>query len=226
MSYKKYLIAFDFEKTIIPTSVFRSLFNLVGQETTSKLRSQNPNFLDFCEHLCTELKSKKIKYSDIQTTLKPIQLTPGFDDLFVYLNRENVDLIIISATFDCIINEILINHNLGHIFKKIIAHRTFITDDFINFDRSGSIVSDCCKYGLCKGVALEKEMKKKSYDSIYFVGDGLNDYCASRNLSENDILFVRKDFDLYNKLISDCSYKKSRVIPWSSGDEIINYIKF
>ena len=56
-------------------------------------------------------------------------------------------------------------------------------------------------------------MKNKIFffDKIYYICDGINDYCLARNLENKDQLLIRKNYGLVNN--------------WNNGFDIINFFK-
>ena len=60
-----------------------------------------------------------------------------------------------------------------------------------------------------------------------FICDGYNDYCLSKNLSENDVVFVRKNFGLDNILNNEEKKNKIKcnIKFWENGFNIINILK-
>ena len=71
-----------------------------------------------------------------------------------------------------------------------------------------------------------EENKREYYNNLYFIADGGNDLCLAKNLGKNDVVFPRKDFNLYKKVIQPEIKKilSCKVEPWSDAEEIINYL--
>jgi pyridoxal phosphate phosphatase PHOSPHO2 len=69
--------------------------------------------------------------------------------------------------------------------------------------------------------------KRESYNKVIFIGDGSNDFCFSKHLNENDILFPRKNFSLYNILYNDNKKNKikAEIHPWENGIQIVDVLK-
>ena len=69
--------------------------------------------------------------------------------------------------------------------------------------------------------------KNITFDKVYYIFDGLNDFCLARNLKEKDVLLVKEKFTLYKDLhekgwINNISCV---VESWNDGYDIIEYIK-
>ena len=68
---------------------------------------------------------------------------------------------------------------------------------------------------------------KICFDKIFYIGDGKNDFCLSKKLGINDIVFPRVNYSLY-KILYDKNGKKevkAKIIPWNNGNDIYNVIK-
>ena len=64
---------------------------------------------------------------------------------------------------------------------------------------------------LCKSLFFEDFIKDKKdrYDKIFYIGDGKNDFCLSKKLGVNDIIFPRFNYTLY-KILFDKNGKDKR----------------
>lgn len=89
-----------------------------------------------------------------------------------------------------------------------------------------------CPRNLCKGSALLRYMERKGpFERVFYTGDGGNDICPAIKLSENDVVFVRKDFAM-DKILKHGTWKgqiieiKARVIFWDSAKEIEREMDF
>ena len=69
--------------------------------------------------------------------------------------------------------------------------------------------------------------KKNCFDRIFYIGDGKNDFCLSKKLGKNDIVFPRFDYCLY-KILFDKNGKnevKAQIIPWKNGKDILDVLQ-
>lgn len=46
-----------------------------------------------------------------------------------------------------------------------------------------------------------------TYSKIYYIGDGRNDVCPSLKLSDNDVVFARRDYPLHKQLKNNTELK-------------------
>ena len=72
-----------------------------------------------------------------------------------------------------------------------------------------------------------KENNKDEYNKILYVGDGGNDLCLSKKLSEKDYVFPRKNYKLYKLLFNENKKDeiKANIYPWQNGQEIIDILE-
>ena len=72
-------------------------------------------------------------------------------------------------------------------------------------------------------------MKKKNifFDKIYYICDGVNDFCLARNLKSDDELLIRNNFTLDKYLYQDGFVKniKSNINKWNNGFDIIKFFQ-
>lgn len=82
--------------------------------------------------------------------------------------------------------------------------------------------NDCLR-NICKNKALRENIDLKSYDKVFYFGDGFNDFCPSKLLQEKDILFCRKGFRL-EKMVDSERQKELRckIVKWNNGFDILN----
>ena len=69
--------------------------------------------------------------------------------------------------------------------------------------------------------------KKDSFDKIFYIGDGKNDFCLSKKLGMNDFVFPRLNYSLYKILFNENGKNevKAKIIPWKNGNDIYDIIK-
>ena len=77
----------------------------------------------------------------------------------------------------------------------------------------------------CKKTVMELFGSRKKYDEIKYFGDGHNDLHAAMALSENDIIFPRKDFRLDDLVSNGENEIKANVRPWQDGSDILQFLQ-
>ena len=80
---------------------------------------------------------------------------------------------------------------------------------------------------MCKKKILSEFLQGKEYESIYYVGDGLNDFCPTTFLKKKDVVFPREKFPLSEKIIEHVKNHEyePKVCFWKNGLNILQYIK-
>lgn len=59
-----------------------------------------------------------------------------------------------------------------------------------------------CPKNLCKGSAILKYMETKGpFTRVFYTGDGKNDVCPALKLNQRDVVFVRKNYTMYKKVL-------------------------
>ncbi len=89
---------------------------------------------------------------------------------------------------------------------------------------------DFCNPAGCKSEDYDifvKQKKKQGYDfnRVIYICDGKNDYCLARNLKPNDIVFVRKGFELDDYLNKEGKIVdiKAEVKYWDTSEELLEF---
>ncbi|ODM95766.1 Pyridoxal phosphate phosphatase PHOSPHO2 [Orchesella cincta] len=89
-----------------------------------------------------------------------------------------------------------------------------------------------CPRNLCKGAALERYIELKGpFNKVYYTGDGGNDVCPAMKLTENDVVFVRKNFAM-EKIIAHGNWKgqnidiKAKIVYWDDAKTIEEEMDF
>jgi pyridoxal phosphate phosphatase PHOSPHO2 len=89
-----------------------------------------------------------------------------------------------------------------------------------------------CPHNLCKGAALTRYILRKGpFSKVYYTGDGGNDICPAVRLTENDVVFVRRNFAM-DKIIKHGVWKgkqihvRAKVVLWDDADTIEQEMSF
>lgn len=235
---QKSLIIFDFDKTITLKDVFEEQRFLLPtkeeqEEIMDKLYYENWTLLmsEFYERIY----DLNITISDIKNCIDKIEFNSGMIELLKYLyeNKNKYSLIILSAGHYFQILRMLERFNLTNIFDEIISIPSHIENGKIIITQGHKYDCDICNVGQCKtyeyNLLIDKFKKNKNiiFNKVYYICDGLNDYCLARNLKENDLLFVRKGFTLYKGLYERGMINniKCKIYSWNNGYEIIKYFQ-
>jgi pyridoxal phosphate phosphatase PHOSPHO2 len=181
-------------------------------------------------HKCCITKEKLLQY------VSKMEFAPGMIELLRFIEKDDevFDSIVISDSNSVFIDSILTESKMQKVFSEVFTNPAwFEGDDLLCLDfYHRQDWCDLSTVNLCKGHILEEYIKAQNqkdhtFDVIAYVGDGKNDFCPALRLSENDIVFVRKDhtLDKFLKNESEKSKIKARVVVYGSGVEIIDELQ-
>jgi len=241
-SQKQYksLIIFDFDKTITINDTFEEqvpLLNSKEAEDDLYRRIYDENWASVMAEAYNTFYDLNISISDINKRIDNVQITPGMKELFNFLKDHQKDnnyfLVIFSAGHLYQVKRVLQRNNLTSFFDDVIAFYSYEKDGKIIVNKSSEISCDFCKgIGQCKTNefnSLKKKYEKQNifFDKIYYICDGINDYCLARNLENKDQLLIRKNYGLDNYLYNDNYIEniKCKVNKWNNGFDIIDFFK-
>ncbi|PIK58483.1 hypothetical protein BSL78_04616 [Apostichopus japonicus] len=76
----------------------------------------------------------------------------------------------------------------------------------------------------------ERERNGGKYERIFVIGDGGNDFCPCKLLTENDVIFPRKGYRLIKKLerlskSGDEEPVLASIVPWEDGEDLLASFK-
>jgi 2,3-diketo-5-methylthio-1-phosphopentane phosphatase len=232
MNTPKYLIILDFDHTLIKQESYAELVQMLKDKDIHDELSQSSHDWNLYNRLLfSQLKEEGIDYGVIKQKLETLELNTNFKQLLAFL-QENEDLfhvIIVSGSINIIIEWVLEYNGFSGLVKNIYSHkaRKGSTDDFVKFVENERRSCDICQYALCKAVIIADILAQNNFTKIFYVGDGLNDYCAALKLREDDILYPRKDFALHKKICTDNNHENLEcdVCDWEHALTIVEHIK-
>jgi 2,3-diketo-5-methylthio-1-phosphopentane phosphatase len=233
---RKDLIIFDFDKTISFNDVFeeqRFLLPSVKEQEEIMERMYYENWTSLMSSVYDRFYELNITISDINNYIDTIEYTKGMVELLQFLqkNKNKYSIVILSAGHYYQIIRMLQRINMTDLFDEIIAIPSYIENNKIIVTQTYEHHCDICNAGQCKTLEynklLDKFKKDKNiiFDKVYYICDGLNDYCLARNMGKNDSLLVRKNYTLYEGLYNKGMIKNisCKVEPWDDGFDVINF---
>ena len=233
----KSVIIFDFDKTIIEKDAFEEQrFLLPSKEAQDELVRRmysSENWATVMSDFYNQFYNLNVTIPEINNYIDKVEYTPGMIELFHFLknNEDKYILIILSAGHSYQINRILQRNNLTSFFNEIISFNSYEKNGKIIVNKSNEYICDIClEIGMCKSKEfnlLKKKYKEKNiiFDKIFFICDGVNDYCLAKNLDKNDELLIRKNYGLDEYLYKNgfVRYIKSNIYKWNNGFDIIEF---
>ena len=228
---KKFLIAFDFDHTIIAANSDVYVCKLAPEgiipQDIKDLYSKH-GWTHYMSAIFSYLHENGTVPDDMLRCMREIDLIEGMKLLFNFLIDNNFDIIIISDSNSVFIDCILISTGLDKLVQKVYTNPA-------KFDDDGRLMLHCyhmqdwcdlSTVNLCKGHILkahieEQKQRDVEYDVVCYVGDGSNDVCPCLTLRSCDVAFPRVGYKLVGELDSRCDKVMAKVIPWQCGSDIV-----
>ena len=232
------LIIFDFDKTITEKDTYEEQLPLLNsKEAEDELfrRIYEENWAAVMAETYDRFYELNISIDDINKYIDKVKIVFGMKELFNFLKnqKDKYFLVIFSAGHLYQVNRVLQTNNLTSFFDEVIAFFSYEKNGRIIINKTEEINCDRCKgIGQCKTNEfnlLKKKYEEKNiyFDKIYYICDGINDFCLARNLNKTDELLIRKEFSLDKYLYNKGYIKniKCNIYKWNNGFDIINFFK-
>ena len=237
---KKILLVFDFDNTITDstsTYIIRKEFLTYEEYEENRIAHETGNdWIKYTNDYLKLFKKHGVTLEKINKVLQTVNLADGMKNLFDFIrqNKSKYDVILLTSTFNYVIEYLLKFYKIFDLFTEIFCVKSEIgkpEDDQIIYvyERKKHNCKDCGPCG-CKNFDYNEYCENhdmNQYLKTIFICDGKNDFCLAKTLKKNDVIFERKNYDLYQKLL-DKSYRyeiSGELIDWTSGNDIINYLK-
>jgi 2,3-diketo-5-methylthio-1-phosphopentane phosphatase len=230
---KKDLFIFDFDHTIIEDNTYEKMLSLIpnwNDEIHNEIYTKAGNWYRFSMEISKILIKENITAEKIKENFIGLKFVDNFETLFNFFreNKHKYDIIIISGIFEVFVKWIIQQKNIEDLIKEFYATESTVENNYIKslFPEALTRCSDC-GFSICKKKYM-KLIDLDRYEKIHYAGDGINDYCPMITLKENDYVYPRKGFSLYNKLFIGGVNEnvKANVVIWENGKEILeNLIK-
>ena len=234
---KRHLVIFDFDQTIIDLD---SEFSMVEKYAPDLYKEKNgdlyvkDHWIEFNNYIYTRIIQNGFTYEDVKKHFQSLNLSPKMDELLNYLreNKSKYETIIITGNNEQVVDLVLSSHGIKDCFDHILCNKSILDEkNFFKFWAVNEKYEHCedDKPFLCKSLFFEDFIKDKKncFDRIFYIGDGRNDFCLSKKLGKNDIVFPRFNYSLY-KILFDKNGKnevKAQIIPWKNGKDILDVLQ-
>jgi len=228
------LVAFDFDHTIVHDNTDVVVLKMLDSETEKNLvqyrKEYKIEWTDFMNMVFDQLFLKGFNKSDIAARLSTMELSEGMKELLEKLKafKADLDVVIVSDSNLFFIETILKQKNLAELFDAIYTNSSkFDSEEKLKIMPFHDHACTTCPKNMCKSKILQEFKEKKlklgiEYKTIYYVGDGFNDFCPLKMLSSEDFGFVRCGYSL-EKLLNiegNKSQIKGKIHTWKSATEI------
>lgn len=239
---QRFLVLFDFDETIINESSDDAVVRaLPDQQLPDWLINsfREGHYNEHMQRVLAYMAEQGVSKDSIQLAVEKIPPTPGLHVLLQFLqsHQQHFELAVVSDANMYFINTWLEHAGVSHLFRKIFTNPA-------SFDPSGRLVllpfhsHSCsrCPDNMCKQVILreylagrQKELGGLAFQRVFYIGDGANDICPTQALGPRDMAFPRKGFPMHRLLLeiqkSQPAKIKSNMVPWASGEDIVDCLK-
>jgi len=191
---KKRIVFFDFDNTITVSDVFDDIIVRFSKDDGWKVLEEKwrRNEIGSRDCLKGQIEGIRVTKRELDEYLATIKLDPFFKKLAELLDSKNIRTVILSDNFDYVLNGVLKAYGLDKNFEvycnsvKLEGDRMIPSFPFMN--------SKCGHCGHCKKTSLGKIASDG--EALFYIGDGLSDRCASKNV---DTVFAKSDLKDYLK---------------------------
>lgn len=147
----------------------------------------------------------------INDYVKTLDLDSHFKKFLSFIQKNNLDFVVVSDGIDYFINSIFKNNDIENI-NIISNHGEFNKDEFkISFPNDYKKCTNDA--GTCKCKVVENLREK--YETIIYIGDGASDFCVA---NKADYLFAKKNLSKY------CDENNIKYIKYQTYNDVIETI--
>ncbi|XP_043392687.1 phosphoethanolamine/phosphocholine phosphatase isoform X2 [Chelonia mydas] len=236
----KYLLAFDFDETIINENSDDSVIRAApGQALPEHIRQtfRDGFYNEYMQRVFEYLGDQGVKMLNYKTVYENIPLSPGMPELFQFLskNQDQFEIILLSDANMFGIECTLRAAGVYSLFRKIFSNpsgfdkRGYLTLGPYHTHKCHQCPANMCKRKILTEYLMERAQEGAEFESIFYVGDGANDFCPSVALTSTDIAFPRKGYPMH-QMTQEMEKKQPRafqasVVPWDSAVEVCRYLQ-
>ena len=223
----KLSMVFDFDHTLVDGNTDTWITKLC-EDAKHIQKNKELCWTDRMAAIFRTLHEKKFTKLDFEQCLHTLPFTKGMKELLTFIFSKNIDCIIISDSNTFFIKYLLEYGNVQQCVKEIYSNPADWTD-------SGCLViqhyhtHNCgqCPVNMCKGDILKSYISNtnSTENTLLYVGDGRNDYCATKQMKPNDYAFAREGYGLLKLLEQNVQKNQPIVKPWRSGFDILAEVK-
>ncbi|XP_061602669.1 pyridoxal phosphate phosphatase PHOSPHO2 [Cololabis saira] len=246
------LMVFDFDHTLVDDNSDTWVIKCLPGETlpdSVRLSYRKGHWTEFMGRVMSHIGEQRVSAEQIRVVMETIPFTAGMPELlsFIAQNKNAVDCIVVSDSNSVFIHWILAAAGLGSAVDQVFTNPA-------EFGPSGALevrphhdhACPSCPVNLCKRAVLEEFLARRAaagtgYGRVLYVGDGGNDLCPTAALRGHDVALPRRGYSL-EKLLArqevqdqqdqqnkqgaqDGAPLRARVVPWSSGAEVLQELK-
>ena len=227
------LAVFDFDQTLLECNTDVEIQKIApGGKVPEDLKiiAKKQNWTAFVNACLAHFAQNGISAQEILQFIRDMPFVEGAKDMIKKLKDEyKADIIIISDANSMYIEESLKNAGLFEAFNEIFTNPAKVDNDGQIIVTPIAYQTDCDPNDRDKWKAqvLRDYIKDKSYNFVFYAGDGGNDFAPILQLTSNDLAFVRKGYALermIGKTKESSKEIKAQVHYWSTANDIMDQV--
>lgn len=236
---QKTLVAFDFDHTLVDRNSDMWVIQCTPEQSLPawlKNSYQRGRWTEYMGRVFNYIGEQCVSPDAIRELMQTIPFTHGMIELlkFICENKSEFDCIIVSDSNTLFIDWILQANGVTSAIDSVFTNPASVDQrGYIEVQGFHSHSCERCPVNMCKQKVLSDFKDRQAdggvhYHTVCYVGDGTNDFCPIKVLSEGDFAMPRKGYSLENLLAKtrrESNAPKAQVMPWSSGTEILNQLK-
>lgn len=239
----KTLVVFDFDHTLVDNNSDTWVVRCAPDQSlpdwlTSSYKKGR--WTEYMGRVMTYIGENAVTKEAIQREMEAIPFTHGMIELLTFIthNKSEIDCIVVSDANSLFIDWILHGAGVRSAVDQILSNPA-------SFDERGFMTVQChhshqctrCPVNMCKRKVLEDFLSEQAgvgveYQKVFYAGDGGNDLCPAWCLRVGDVVLPRRGYTLekllerlQNGQVNQEVELKPRVLPWTSGLEILEELK-
>lgn len=231
------MAAFDFDHTIVNDNsdiVARDLIpkTFTIPDDVKSLYSSDNGWTQYMAEIFKILHEFNIPKNEITAAITAIPEVPGIVELLRNLVDMNFEIIIISDSNVEFIRCWCEAKGITNLIEKIYSNPASFNEQGLLTIQPFHKQTTCSmsQMNLCKGQVLDEHIARKkvtdgiSFEKVFYMGDGANDYCPITRLRTEDFGCARVGFKL-TKLLAESTIVKAETVLWENGNDLLKQIK-
>lgn len=237
---EKVLMIFDMDHTILNLNTDIELIKILQKNCPEKINAieYKKNWALFMHNVMDLMRNEGFAIAEIKSLIESLELNTGFKDLFEFIkeNKNKFEVIIFSGCNTIFVEWVIQFRQLENLIFKYYSNIAEYTSDGAIAIKSthDHDCEDCdrsqCKQTLLKNYLFERQKENVLFKNMVFVGDGSNDFCLTKILTNDDLVCYRIGFELEKQINKWLEFNKKeeylcRLLPWNTGFEIIESLR-
>lgn len=220
------VVVFDFDKTIIDIDSDNWVVDELGfTDLFNQLLPTMP-WNSLMDRMMREMHEQGVKIDDIVNVLQKVPIHPRIIPAIKSAHAAGCDLRIVSDANTFFIETILNHLGLRGYLSEINTNPGYVDEqgrlriepyhDFTKTPHGCNL----CPPNMCKGHVIERLLMEHGSRKFIYLGDGSGDYCPSLKLRAGDFVMPRRNFPVYDLIVSNPKLITAEVHEWTDGADL------